>query len=301
MGGTKIKKIDDSVEESRQRSSIREESYKKLDKEKLEPETRAEAEAETKQSQDSGVGKSPTPRSPKPVGQNDKVEKTVAKKLTKKSGKKVKSRLRSKKYQEAVAKVDKAIVYPLSQALELAKETSYSKFEGSLEIHINTVLKNIRGLITLPHLSGKKLTILAFGNGAKGAGADIEGDDSKLAEIEKGRIDFDVLVVTPVWMPKLARSAKILGPRGLMPNPKNGTVTDNLEKTITEIKSGKVEYKTEPNQNVLHLLIGKLNQPSEELSANIKILFISIGKSKIRKIVLSPTMGPGIKVDLSTL
>ncbi len=208
---------------------------------------------------------------------------------------------RSKKYLAAAEKVEKTSKYNLEKAVELAKETAYSKFKGSLELHITTSNKNVRGLVTLPHLSGKQLTILAFGDKAAEAGADMVGDDKKLEDIMKGKIDFDALVATPVWMVKLARAAKVLGPRGLMPNPKNGTVSDNLEKAILELKSGKVEYRTENNLPTMHLGIGKLEQPSEELMANIRTLYAAIGKSKIKRLLVSPTMGPAIRVDLSSI
>lgn len=220
-----------------------------------------------------------------------------------------------KKYQEVTENIEKNKNYPLVEAVTLAQKASYSKFQGTLEAHINTSTKNLRGLINLPHLAGKKLTILAFGNGAKEAGADIVGTEEIIADIEKGpsttlRVnsekevklsDVDVIVVTPAWMPKLAKAAKVLGPRGLMPNPKSGTITDNLGKAISELRTGKTEYKTENQAPVIHLGVGETDQPAEEIAANIKTLFNTLGKSKIRKITLSATMGPGVKVDLSSI
>lgn len=207
----------------------------------------------------------------------------------------------SKKYLEIAEKVERNKLYPIDQAAELVKEISYSKFDGTLEIHINTDIKNVRGLINLPFASGKKLNIIAFGKGAEESGSDIAGTDEQLSEIIKGKIGFDVIVTTPEWMPKLARAAKVLGPRGLMPNPKNGTITDDLKKTVTELQGGKTEYKTESKANVIHASIGKISQPKEELSQNIKMLLSTIGKTKIKKVVISPTMGPGIKLDLSSI
>ncbi len=153
----------------------------------------------------------------------------------------------------------------------------------------------------MPYLSGKSLKILAFGQGAKVAGADIEGTDEVISEIDKGKINFDVLVTTPAWMPKLAKVARILGPRSLMPNPKNGTITENLEKTITELRAGKVEYKTEPNGQVIHIAVGKVDQSPDEVAANIKALYNTLGKSRVKNITLAPTMGPGVKVDLRSI
>lgn len=223
-------------------------------------------------------------------------------KASKAAVKKGKAKYRSVKYKEAAEKVEKSKKYDLVQALESAKETSYSKFEGSLELHLVTNSKNIRGLVSLPFASGKKLKILAFGKGADESGADLVGDDAKLNEIIRGITNsFDVIVTTAEWMPKLARAAKILGPRGLMPSPKNGTITENLKKAVEEIQSGKVEYKTEKNGKVIHLNLGKTTQPTEEIAQNTKILFNAIGKTKIKKAVISPSMGMGIKVNVASI
>lgn len=208
---------------------------------------------------------------------------------------------RSKKYLHSKEKVEKGKSYPVQEAVEIAKQASYAKFDASLEIHINTPTKNIRGMVSLPFSSGKKLKILAFGKEAQDCGADTIGDDEELQKIEKGKIDFDVLITTPECMPKLSKVAKILGPRGLMPNPKNNTITDNLKRAVTEIHSGKTEYKTEKVAPVIHLSVGKLSQPTEELTQNIKVLLGAIGKSKIKKVVVAPTMGPSIRIDTTTL
>lgn len=219
----------------------------------------------------------------------------------KKSKKPGKARGRGKKYREAVKLVDRVQKYSLEEAIKLSQQASYSKFTGTLEAHINTAAKNMRGLTSMPYLSGKKLTILAFGAGAKEAGADIEGTEETINEIDKGKINFDVLITTPAWMPKLAKVARILGPRSLMPNPKSGTITENLEKTITELRTGKVEYKTEPNGQVIHLAIGKADQAPDEVAANIKALYNTLGKSRVKQITLTSTMGPGVKVNLSSI
>ncbi|OGE29986.1 hypothetical protein A3C59_02585 [Candidatus Daviesbacteria bacterium RIFCSPHIGHO2_02_FULL_36_13] len=197
--------------------------------------------------------------------------------------------------------LDRNKSYPISEAIEIVKKVSYTKFEGTLEAHINTAQTGIRGLVSLPFASGKKLTILAFGKDAETSGADKIGSDEILEEINKGKVDFDLLVTTPEWMPKLAKVAKILGPRGLMPNPKSGTITSDLKKTVESFMSGKTEYKTEPKAPVIHLGLGKLTQPTEELSANIKTLLQTLGKSRVKKVSLSPTMGPSVKLDLSSI
>ncbi len=212
-----------------------------------------------------------------------------------------KTKPRGKKYLEKAEAVDRNKNYKLVEAIELAQTSSYTEFKGSVEIHINTAAKNLRGLATLPFGSGKKLTILAFGDGADKSGADLVGTEETIEEILKGKINFDVIVTTPAWMPKLAKASRVLGPRGLMPNPKNGTITDNLEKAVTELQTGKVEYKTEPNGMVIHMAVGKVDQEVSEIQANIKSLYNTLGRSRIKKITLAPTMGPGVKVDLSSI
>lgn len=208
---------------------------------------------------------------------------------------------RSKKYQEISKDLDKTKTYPLNEALEMVKKLSYTKFTGTLEVHINTISTGMRGLISLPFVSGKKLQILAFGKGAESSGADVAGTDSVIEEINKGKVNFDLIITTPEWMPKLTKVARILGPKGLMPNPKNGTITDDLKKSVESFQMGKTEYKTEQKAAVIHLGLGKLNQPTEELSANIKTLVQTLGKTRIKKVTLSPTMGPSVKLDLSSI
>ncbi|MBI2314476.1 50S ribosomal protein L1 [Candidatus Daviesbacteria bacterium] len=219
----------------------------------------------------------------------------------KKSQKPGKSKPRSKKYQEITKDLDRAKNYPLPEAIDLVKKLSYSKFNATLEAHINTAQTGIRGLVALPFASGRKLKIVAFGKGAETSGADVAGNEEAIEEINKGKVNFDILVTTPQWMPKLAKVARILGPRGLMPNPKNGTVTDDLKKTVEGFQAGKTEYRTESKAPVMHIALGKLNQPNEELSANIKALLQTLGKTKVKKVTLAPTMGPAVKVDLASI
>jgi large subunit ribosomal protein L1 len=233
-------------------------------------------------------------------------ETTKGKKAEKKSKRATKKEAakksnRSEKYKKASEEAEKSKRYTVTEAVERTKKGSYSKFDGTLEVHMNTNNKNMRGLVSLPFASGKKLTVLAFGKDASESGADIVGDDEKISSIQKGKVDFDVVVTTADWMPKLAKIAAILGPRGLMPNPKSGTITTDLKKAVTDIQSGKVEYKTDRNAQTMHLSIGKVSQSSEEIVANVKTLVNSIGKTRIKKVVLAPTMGPGVKVDMNSL
>lgn len=262
----------------------------------------------------SGEAISETDSSAAPLNDKKEAEPASKEKKTKASKasvKKGKARYRSVKYKESAQKTEKSKRYPINEAIDLAKQTSYSKFDGSLEMHMTTNAKNIRGLVSLPFASGKKLTILAFGPPSLKAsdgqrkeleelGAEI-GDDEKLNEIIRGVTGFDVIVTTAEWMPKLARAAKVLGPRGLMPSPKNGTITVDLKKAVSEIQSGKVEYKTQKDSQVIHLTLGKVSQPTDEVVQNTKILFNAIGKTKIKKAVISPSMGIGVKVELASV
>lgn len=266
MGKTKIRTIDDSVQEER-------------------PLVRGDAEDGRQDTAAAG------PRTEKKT----KVSKRAQKKAS------TSTKVRGKKYQAAAQKVEVNKRYPLNEAVKLTQEVSYTKFPGTIEAHINTNVKNIRGLVSLPYSAGKKLRVLAFGKDAGQSGADLVGTEDTLAEIEKGKMDFDVVVTTPEWMPKLAKVAKKLGPKGLMPSPKNGTITENLAKTVTELQGGKTEYKTENQGQVIHLGIGKTAQAPEEITANIQVLYNTIGKSKITKVTLSPSMGPSVKVDLGSI
>ncbi len=231
-----------------------------------------------------------------PSARDDVTKETTTK--TTKLQKPGKTKPRSKKYQEISKDLDRSLTYSIPEAVDKVKNLSYAKFNGTLEAHINTDALGLRGFLQLPHASGKKITVLAFGKGAEQSGADIFGSDETIEAISKGKIEFDVLITTAQWMPKLAKLAKILGPKGLMPNPKNGTITDDLKEAVSSFQEGKTEYKTEAKARVIHLSLGKLNQPNEELEANIKTALSSIGKSKMKKVTLSPTMGPAIKVDL---
>ena len=215
---------------------------------------------------------------------------------TKAEKKKLKKRIgpkpRSKKYQEAAKLVDKTKTYPLPEAIDLVKKTSYTKFDGTVELHLNlnpTVLgekkekKDFRGSVSLPHGTGKQVRVVA-------------ADDAILKDIEGGKINFDILVSHPSMMPKLAKVARILGPKGLMPNPKTGTVTEDVEKRIKELSHGQVNFKTEPENPIVHLIVGKVSFDDAKLLANITTIFDTIGRNKILKATIAATMGPGITV-----
>ena len=226
---------------------------------------------------------------------------------------------KGKKYLEAVSKVDKTRVYTLDEAVKLVKETSVSKFDGSVEIAMRLNLdtrksdQQLRGAIVLPNGTGKekKVLVIAKGDNAKAskeAGADYVGDTDMLEKIEKENwLDFDVMIATPDMMPLLGKLGKVLGPKGLMPNPKTGTVTTDVKKAVSDVKKGRVEYKTDSYGNV-HALVGKASFTEEALMENIKAFVAVILKSKpsvvkgvyVKNVALSTTMGPGIKLDINS-
>jgi large subunit ribosomal protein L1 len=221
----------------------------------------------------------------------------------------------SKRFKEINAKIDKDKVYPLAEAVALVKETSNVKFDASVEIHMHLGIdpkkgdQIIRSTVTLPNGSGKEKRIAAFTSKideATKAGASIVGDDDLIAKIKKtGKCDFDVAVATPDMMPKIAKIAKILGQKGLMPNPKSGTIGPNIVKIIEELKKGKETFKNDDSGNV-HLIVGKVSFEEAQLIENITSFIDAVKKVKpssikgtyLRGISMSSSMGPGIKISL---
>lgn len=226
---------------------------------------------------------------------------------------------KSKKYTEALSKIEKGKLYSLEEAVKLVKETSVSSFDGTVEIAVRLNLdtkkndQQLRGAIVLPHGTGKakKVLVLAKGDAAKAAvdaGADFVGDVDMITKIEKENwFEFDVIIATPEMMPLLGKLGKVLGPKGLMPNPKTGTVTMDTKKAVEDVKKGRVEYRTDSYANV-HALVGKVSFDDEKLVDNVKAFMDVIIKSKpqaakgvyLKGISLASTMGPGVKVDLSS-
>jgi len=220
-----------------------------------------------------------------------------------------------KKYVEAVQKVDKAKLYTKEEAVKLVKETSTTKFDGSVEVALRLNLdtkkadQQLRGAIVLPHGTGKTKRVLVIAKGeqakkATEAGADYVGDTDMLEKIEKENwFDFDVMIATPDMMPLLGKLGRVLGPKGLMPNPKTGTVTVDVAKAVSEVKAGRVEYRTDSFGNV-HGIIGKVSFTDEQLLENLNSFVAAILKVKpstvkgdyIKNISVTSTMGPGIKI-----
>lgn len=226
---------------------------------------------------------------------------------------------KSKKYVEAAKKVEKSKAYTLEEAVKLVKETSFTKFDSSVEIAIRLNLdtkkadQQLRGATVLPNGTGKTKRVLVLAKGdnataAKEAGADYVGDMDLIEKISKENwFEFDVMIATPDMMPALGKIGRVLGPKGLMPNPKTGTVTVDTRKAVEDVKKGRVEYRTDSYGNV-QVIVGKVSFDEKALIENIKSFVSLILKSKpatvkgtyVKNIAISSTMGPGIKVDINS-
>jgi large subunit ribosomal protein L1 len=224
-----------------------------------------------------------------------------------------------KAYRTALAKVDRSQRYLLEEGLRLARETARAKFDETLEMAIRLGVdprqadQNVRGTVSLPHGMGKTVRVLAFAKGekekeAQEAGADFVGSDELIKKISEGWVDFDKAVATPDMMGAVGRIGKILGPRGLMPNPKTGTVTPDIGRAVKEIKAGKLEFRVD-KAGIVHVPIGKASFGPEQLADNARSVLSAILRAKpasakgnyVRGVTISATMGPGIKVDLSQI
>lgn len=223
---------------------------------------------------------------------------------------------KGKKYLEAAKLVDRKTTYAYADAVALAKKTNPAKFDASVEVSFNLNIdprhadQQIRGAMVLPNGTGRSQKVLVITQGAKeqeakDAGADIVGGKEILEEIKKGWFDFDVIVATPDMMGELGKLGRILGPKGLMPNPKTGTVTMNVANAVTEIKKGKVEYRCD-KAGIVNVMIGKCSFSDEALAENFKALYDTIVKAKpvavkgtyMKSVTVSTTMGPGVKVTI---
>lgn len=222
---------------------------------------------------------------------------------------------RGRKYQEAAKLIDKNKSYSLAEAIELAIKASPVKFDATVEVHARLGVdprqadQNIRTTMVLPHGNGKSVRVAVFApldvcKAAKAAGADIAEDEEFLKQLEKGTIDFDVLISTPQYMPKLGKYARLLGPKGLMPNPKAGTVTMDVEKAVKESKAGKVEYRVD-KQAIVHIGVGKVSFGADKLVENAGAFFNSLKAQKpaslkgsyVKSVFITTTMGPSIQLE----
>ena len=227
---------------------------------------------------------------------------------------------RGKKYVEAAKAVDRATLYDAPEAISLVKKTAVAKFDETIEVHIRTGCdgrhadQQIRGAVVLPHGTGKKVRVLVFAKDAKAeeakaAGADFVGAEDLIPKIQnEGWLDFDVVVATPDMMGVVGRLGRVLGPKGLMPNPKAGTVTMDVTKAVNDIKAGKIEYRLDKS-NIIHVPIGKASFTEEQLSDNFQTLMGAINKAKpsslkgqyVKSATLTSTMGPGVKLNVTKI
>jgi len=223
----------------------------------------------------------------KTVEKEEKAEESPAEKTEEKKSKKEKKgekkAVHGKKYLESLSLFDKSKTYSPAEAIALVKKTSYSSFVGTVEVHFNVSTKGLRGSVALPHGTGKKVKVAI-------------ATDELLEEVATGKVNFDILVAHPSMMPKLAKVAKILGPKGLMPNPKTGTIGENPEELVKKLTAGQVNWKTEPAFPIVHTILGKASFEDKQLTENLAALVKSIDKDKISSIFVKATMGPAIKV-----
>lgn len=222
---------------------------------------------------------------------------------------------KSKKFREAVKLLDRSKDYDLAAAVDLVKKTSYSKFDGSVDVAVNLGVdprhadQNVRGATALPFGLGKAVRVIVFAKGqkaveAKEAGAEVVGADDLAAKIQGGWLEFDQVIATPDMMAVVGRLGRVLGPRGLMPNPKLGSVTFDVASAISEVKAGKAEFRVD-KAGVVHTSIGKVSMSGEHLEGNVKAVIEALVRAKpstakgvyLKKISLSATMGPGVRVD----
>ena len=227
---------------------------------------------------------------------------------------------RGKKYVEAAKLIDRTATYDIDQAMELVKKAATAKFDETIEAHIRTgcdgrhAEQQIRGAVVLPHGTGKSVKVLVFAKGdkaeeAKAAGAEYVGAEELIPKIQnEGWFDFDVVVATPDMMGVVGRLGRVLGPKGLMPNPKAGTVTMDVTKSVNDIKAGKIEYRLDKT-NIIHVPIGKASFSEADLADNFQTLIDAINKARpatlkgqyLRSVSVAPTMGPGVKLNVTKL
>ncbi|MDD6183894.1 MAG: 50S ribosomal protein L1 [Lachnospiraceae bacterium] len=227
---------------------------------------------------------------------------------------------RGKKYVEAAKNIDRSVQYDVEEAVGLVKKAAVAKFDETIEAHIRTgcdgrhAEQQIRGAVVLPHGPGKSVKVLVIAKGdkldeAQAAGADFVGGEELVPKIQnEGWLDFDVVVATPDMMGVVGRLGRVLGPKGLMPNPKAGTVTMDVTKAVNDIKAGKIEYRLDKT-NIIHVPVGKASFTEEQLADNFQTLMDAINKAKpsslkgqyIKSVTLAPTMGPGVKLNVAKL
>ncbi len=277
MGKIRVKVIGDEEAEMKQKKDAQKRAHQRA----LEQSDSAQAEAKATE---------------KTVTTADNSEEKAEEKKKVVTKKTVMKNDRSTKYKEVAQHVDRGTIYKLSDAVSLLPKLTIAKFDETVELHINTTDKGISGQMVLPHGTGKDTRVAIINPNADAAAA-----DALIESIESGKINFDVLIATPDAMPRLARVARVLGPRGLMPNPKNGTVTPNPEEVAKKFAGGQINYKTESKFPILHLVVGKVSFGDKKLEENITTAIKTVQTKNIKNVTLKSTMSPGIKIDASTI
>lgn len=285
MGTTKVKIIDLSSENQEVKTSRKHAA-------KIKP------QLETKEEVTSVTATETAPESPEP-----KKEKKAVK-----AKKSISLRHSGKKYKLAKDKIEKDKIYSPKEAFKLLAEVSYTKFDPTVEVHLNVDEKNLRGHVNFPHPIGpkKEKRFLVFAEKYKSENKNvIIASDDSVRDIEEGRLkparDFDVVIATVPYMPKLVKIAKILGPSGMMPNPKNGTITNNPQSIIEDKGSDAIEFRSDPIAPIVHIKIGKLSSKEIKIKDNLKAIIDSIGPSKIKKATIKTSMSPGIQIDIAQI
>lgn len=281
MGKIRIKTLGDEEKEKKQKEAARKRAEEKKAQKLAEQNTETPERAPQSSAMPDAASSSDT---------DTKKKETVKRKTVEKK------QIHSKKYLAVASLVDKNKIYALNEAIKLLEKLKRAKFDETVELHINTTEKGISGSVTLPNGTGKEVRIV-IANQAE----DAKAVDDLVKRIEAGQIDFDILIATPDSMSKLARVARFLGPKGLMPNPKNGTVTPKPEEAAKRYQGGQVNFKTEAKFPILHFAVGKVSFGEDRLVENIKAALDAIQTKNIKTLTIKSTMSPGIAVDVNSL
>lgn len=279
MGKIRVKALGDQEQEQKQKA----EDQKRIEAKKAEA---AKSEA-LKREETPVVDQASASESTTEAATDTEKKKTIKQKDQK-------QKTRSAKYLEKSELVDKNKTYKVAEALSILPKINLAKFDETVELHINTT-GALSGAITLPHGTGKQMRV------AVADGSDAKAVEELVKKIESGALDFDVLIATPDAMAKLARVARVLGPRGLMPNPKNGTVTPKPDEVAKKFAGGQMNYKTEAKAPILHMVVGKMSFGDKKLQENIAVAFQTVQVKNISNATLKSTMSPGIKLDVASL
>jgi len=281
MGKIRVTTIGDEEQELKAKE---ERDRKKAEKKAREEATENKEETTEKSEPSESTSQPEESETLKPESQEEtKTEEKPQVKTKTKKEKFIKKKVRSDAYKSKIMSIEKNKTYSLTDGIELLRKVKIAKFDETVELHINTTEAGINGTVKLPHGTGKETRVVI-------------ADDAVLSEVEKGKINFDILIASPDMMPKLARVARVLGPRGLMPNPKNGTISQNPEEAAKKFQGGQISFKTESKLPLIHLSVGKTSFEDKQLEENIKTIITAIKRDKIRNVTLKSTMSPGIKI-----